>query len=51
MIEHRPLGRLMSHLIIIVGLLVIAFPVWITIVAATHDSCLLYTSPSPRDDT
>ena len=47
MIEHRPLGRLMSHLIIIVGLLVIAFPVWITIVAATHDSVRVTQVPFP----
>ena len=47
MIEHRPLGRLMSHLIIIVGLLFIAFPVWITIVAATHDSVRVTQVPFP----
>ena len=47
MIEHRPLGRLISHLIIIVGLLVIAFPVWITIVAATHDSVRVTQVPFP----
>ena len=47
MIEHRPLSRLMSHLIIIVGLLVIAFPVWITIVAATHDSVRVTQVPFP----
>ena len=47
MIEHRPLGRLMSHLLIIVGLLVIAFPVWITIVAATHDSVRVTQVPFP----
>ena len=37
----------MSHLIIIVGLLVIAFPVWITIVAATHDSVRVTQVPFP----
>ncbi|MFT6437366.1 MAG: sn-glycerol 3-phosphate transport system permease protein [Candidatus Azotimanducaceae bacterium] len=37
----------MSHLIIILGLLVIAFPVWITVVAATHDSVRVTQVPFP----
>jgi sn-glycerol 3-phosphate transport system permease protein len=47
MIEHRPFGSIMSHLIIILGLLVIAFPVWITVVAATHDSVRVTQVPFP----
>ncbi len=47
MIEHRPLGRLVSHLIIAIGLLVIAFPIWITVVAATHDSVRVTQVPFP----
>ena len=47
MIEHRPFGSILSHLIIILGLLVIAFPVWITVVAATHDSVRVTQVPFP----
>jgi sn-glycerol 3-phosphate transport system permease protein len=47
MIENRPFGSMLSHLIIILGLLIIAFPVWITIVAATHDSVRVTQVPFP----
>jgi len=47
MIENRPFGTFLSHGIIILGLLVIAFPVWITFVAASHDSVRVTQVPFP----
>ena len=37
MVENRPFLTFLSHLVVIVGLLIIAFPVWMTFVASTHD--------------
>ncbi len=36
MIENRPLLNLISHLILCLGVLVVAFPIWIAFVASTH---------------
>jgi len=47
MIENRPLGAFFSHAVITTGLLIIAFPVWITFVAATHDSVRVSQVPFP----
>ena len=52
MVQNRPILDIVSHLVLIIGILIVALPIWITFVAATHDPlriCLLYTSPSPRD--
>ena len=37
MVENRPFVTFLSHLVVILGLIIIAFPVWMTFVAATHD--------------
>ncbi|MBQ0931050.1 sn-glycerol-3-phosphate ABC transporter permease UgpE [Ideonella sp. 4Y16] len=36
MIERRPVATLLSHLVLVLGVLVIVFPVWLTFVASTH---------------
>ena len=36
MVEHRPIGRLMAHFILIIGVIVVAFPVYYTFVASTQ---------------
>ncbi len=38
MVERRPILSLVSHLILIIGVLVVAFPVYITFVASTQTS-------------
>jgi sn-glycerol 3-phosphate transport system permease protein len=35
-IENRPLARLLSHLVLVLGVLIIAFPVYLTFIASTH---------------
>ncbi len=47
MIEHRPIVTIFSHLVLILGVLIIAFPIWITFVAATHDSVRMVQIPLP----
>ena len=36
MVEDRPLLNLLAHLVLIVGVAVVAMPLWITFVASTH---------------
>ncbi|MFN6753687.1 sn-glycerol-3-phosphate ABC transporter permease UgpE [Proteus mirabilis] len=38
MVERRPLFHAFCHLILIVGILSVAFPVWIAVVATTHQN-------------
>ncbi len=47
MIENRPLLNLITHLILIVGVVAIAFPIWITFVAASHDGLRMTQVPLP----
>ena len=47
MIENRPLVTLISHLTIILGIAIIAFPIWITFVASTHDAVRMTQIPLP----
>lgn len=47
MVENRPWLTVMAHLILILGLIVIAFPVWMTFVASTHDTQTMLQSPVP----
>jgi len=47
MIENRPFITVISHLMLILGVAVIAFPIWITFVAATHDSVRMVQIPLP----
>ena len=47
MVENRPFLTFLSHLTVIVGLLIIAFPVWMTFVASTHDQDTMLRAPVP----
>ena len=47
MIENRAIVTLVSHCLLIAGILVIAFPIWITFVAATHDAVRMTQIPLP----
>lgn len=43
MVERRPLFTLFCHVILILGILSIAFPVWIAFVATTHENTAFAT--------
>lgn len=47
MIENRPLTTLLTHFILIIGVALIALPIWITFVAATHDELRMTQAPIP----
>ena len=47
MIENRPLTTFISHLFLILGVLLVAFPIWITFVAASHDAVRMTQIPLP----
>jgi sn-glycerol 3-phosphate transport system permease protein len=47
MVERRPLLDLLAHLILIVGVLVVALPVYITFVASTHTAQEVVQRPAP----
>ncbi|UWQ26983.1 sn-glycerol-3-phosphate ABC transporter permease UgpE (plasmid) [Leisingera aquaemixtae] len=47
MVENRPLTAFLTHLVLILGVLAIALPVWITFVAATHDQLRMNQAPLP----
>jgi sn-glycerol 3-phosphate transport system permease protein len=47
MVENRPLLNVITHLILIVGVLVVAFPVYIAVIAATHGPLALSSGAMP----
>ena len=47
MVENRPILTLLSHFVMLIGVIVIAFPVWMTFVASTHDQQTMLQSPIP----
>jgi sn-glycerol 3-phosphate transport system permease protein len=38
MVERRPASAALSHLILVLGVLIVAFPIYVTLVASTHTS-------------
>jgi sn-glycerol 3-phosphate transport system permease protein len=47
MVENRPLLTLLSHAVLILGVLLIAFPVYVTFVASTHSLERILEVPMP----
>ena len=47
MVEHRPFVTFVSHLVLIFGVAIIAFPIWITFVASTHEAARMVQIPLP----
>ena len=47
MIESRPLISWFSHIVLLLGIAVVAFPIWVTFVAASHDAVRMTQIPLP----
>lgn len=47
MIENRPWLSALAHIVMIGGVLIVALPIWITFVAATHDEVRMTQVPLP----
>ncbi len=47
MVERRPTLGILAHLVLIIGVLAVAFPVYITFVASTHTAAEVVQAPMP----
>ncbi len=47
MVEHRPWLTCAAHAVLMLGVLVVAFPVYMTFVASTHDQATMLSGPVP----
>ena len=47
MIENRPILDFITHLVLIVGILIIALPIWVMFVGASHDGVRMLQVPIP----
>ncbi|QBX99872.1 sn-glycerol-3-phosphate ABC transporter permease UgpE [Rhodophyticola sp. CCM32] len=47
MVENRPLLKILTHAVLILGVLFLCFPVWMALVASTHPGEALLRSPIP----
>jgi sn-glycerol 3-phosphate transport system permease protein len=47
MVENRPFLTFLSHFVMLLGVLIVFFPVWMTFVASTHDQATMLRSPMP----
>ena len=47
MVERRPLLNVLSHGVLLLGVLIVAFPVYITFVASTHTAAEVLQTPMP----
>jgi len=47
MVEHRRFGNLLPHLVLLIGVVIVAFPVYLAIVASTHTDTLIANGQMP----
>jgi sn-glycerol 3-phosphate transport system permease protein len=47
MVEHRPTLGLLAHAVLILGVLVVAFPLYLTFVASTQTAEQIVQAPMP----
>ena len=47
MVEHRRFGNLLPHLVLLAGVIVVAFPVYLAIIASTHDNAVIANGQMP----
>jgi sn-glycerol 3-phosphate transport system permease protein len=41
MVEHRRFGNLLPHLVLLAGVAIVAFPVYLAVIASTHDNAVI----------
>jgi|TARA_B100000959_G_scaffold287293_1_gene370876 sn-glycerol 3-phosphate transport system permease protein len=46
-IENRPILDFITHIVLIVGIVIIAFPIWVMFVGATHEGVRMVQVPLP----
>jgi sn-glycerol 3-phosphate transport system permease protein len=47
MVENRPLLSILAHVVLLLGVAIVALPVWITIVGASHEAERMLQTPIP----
>ena len=47
MVEHRRFGNLLPHLVLLAGVAIVAFPVYLAIIASTHDNAVIANGQMP----
>lgn len=47
MVEHKPWGRWIAHVSLLIGVLIVVFPVWVALVIATHDNHSFMSGSTP----
>src|SRR6202008_1954240 len=47
MVEHRRFGNLLPHLVLLAGVIVVAFPVYLAIIGSTHDNSVIANGQMP----
>ncbi|MDQ6684372.1 MAG: glycerol-3-phosphate transporter, partial [Pseudomonadota bacterium] len=47
MVERRPLLTLLTHAILLAGVVIVAFPVYLTFIASTHTAAEIVQAPMP----
>ena len=47
MVEHRRFGNLLPHLVLLAGVIIVAFPVYLAIIASTHDNAVIANGQMP----
>jgi len=47
MVENRRILGIISHIVLILGVIMVALPIWITFVASTHDAVRMTQAPIP----
>ena len=47
MVEHRPLLNWLTHGVLLIGVAIVAFPVYVTFVASTHTAAEIVQAPMP----
>ena len=49
MVEHRPLSDFIAYLILSIGVLIVAFPVYLAVIASTHDAVTVVNGQHAAD--
>ena len=47
MVEHRRFGNWLPHLILLIGVAIVAFPVYLAVIASTHDNAVIANGQMP----
>src|SRR3984893_16745072 len=47
MVEHRRFGDFLPHLVLLIGVAIVAFPVYMAVIASTHDNAVIANGQMP----